>query len=137
MVRMPVQSACVVAVAGMLAGCGVRDAAQPATFASGDGRLSWQGARACTDCDGIESRLVLSWSGNDRRYQLADVYFSAGEALRFEIDGAWRNEGDRVLLDGADGTWRAYRLLDDGRLQPQDSPGGEDPLMPSGAIDVE
>ncbi len=137
MVRMRVQMACVMLVAGMLAGCGVHDEARPAAFASGNGQLSWQGTRACTDCDGIESQLVLSWSGNDRRYQLADIYFSAGEALRFDVDGVWRNEGDRILLDGGDGTWRAYRLLDDGRLQPQDAPGGEDVLMPSGAIDVE
>lgn len=135
---------CLAIAVCLLAGCGVRDEEPlPPAFAHADGPLAWQGVRRCVDCDAVESQLILSWAGGDRRYQWIDTYFSAGEAMPFGIEGTWRHEGSLIMLEDDAGAWHALRLLDDGRLQPRDVSGrgvggGEaDMLVPMGVVDVD
>jgi copper homeostasis protein (lipoprotein) len=86
---------CVVA----LAGCG-RDRA-PAAMAATPGEASsgaiadfgeervWQGVLPCSDCEGIDTRLVLQQQGNSRRYRLEETYLGAASPNHFERKGQW------------------------------------------------
>ena len=101
----------------------------------GDGRtIEWQGRRACADCDGIATRLVLAQGDGRQEYDLTETYFLGGGDTRFSEHGRWRREASLLELQGDGGSRPAFALLPDGRLQPRDGHGaplspGEDALL--------
>lgn len=117
-------------LAGLLPACS-RDAppsgAAPAAALppfDGDGRIGWQGMLACADCDGIDTTLALSRSGERREYLLVETYLAQDGDARFVEQGRWRQQGDALIrLQAADGGERVYALQADGRLQPRDGHG--------------
>ena len=84
----------------------------------------WQGVLPCSDCLGIDTRLVLSEEGRLRRYRLEETYLGAGAPNRFERKGRWQEmrTGDAAaptvefVLD-PDRAPRRFRLHPDGGLE--------------------
>ena len=101
-----------------LAGCG-RAPAPSAALPAGGGAIEWQGERACVDCDGIATRLVLREGARGRDYELTETYSADGADARFDEHGRWRREDVLLRLQGDHGSLRWYALLPDGRLQPR------------------
>lgn len=117
-----------------LAGCG-RAPAPPAgtTLPAGrDGAIEWQGQRACIDCDGIATRLVLREGVRGRDYDLTETYSADGGDARFTEHGRWRREDVLLRLQGDRGSLRWYALLPDGRLQPRGAHGNALPDADAG-----
>ena len=113
-------AACVLAACGRIEG----EAPVPRTFGdASEGQLAWVGVRACADCERIEANLTLQWSGEERQYRMIETYVDANGPTRFEDAGRWSNRGDLILLEGEKGERHAFRLLDDGRLQPRNLDG--------------
>jgi hypothetical protein len=85
--------------------------------------IEWQGRRACVDCAGIATRLVLQQGDGRQEYQLTETFLSTGGETRFAEHGRWRRQAALLELRGDTGSRRAYALLPDGRLQPSDRHG--------------
>lgn len=115
-------------LAGLLSACS-REAPSGTPIAAlppfdGDGRVGWQGLLACADCDGIDTTLALSRSGERREYLLVETYLDGDGGARFVEQGHWQRQGDALIrLQPADGGVRVYALQADGRLQPRDGRG--------------
>lgn len=130
--------ACAGLLVAVLAGCGgpsppASDAAQPLQqLADSDGRIEWSGTRACADCDGIDTQLVLLRAGSVRDYHLTEMFLAAGQGARFVEHGRWQRQADLLRLRGDHGSRRVFALLPDGRLQPRDDHGQ---LLPPRADD--
>jgi len=111
----------------VLAGCerGASSAAAPPLpqIERGDGRIAWEGALACADCEAIETQLVLERAGDVRSYTLIETFLAAGGGARFAEAGRWQRAGDLIRMQGDAGSVRAYALLPDGSLQPRDPRG--------------
>lgn len=96
----------------------------PRMLPSGSGTsIEWQGRRACADCAGIATRLVLEQGGGRQEYELTETFMSSGGETRFAEHGRWRRQAALLELQGDAGSRRAYALLPDGRLQPSDGHG--------------
>lgn len=107
-----------------LAGCGRAPTPAPgAALPAGAGAIEWQGRRACADCDGIATRLVLREGAHGRDYDLTETYSANGVAAPFAEHGRWRRTDVLLRLQGDRGSLRWYALLPDGRLQPRDAHG--------------
>jgi copper homeostasis protein (lipoprotein) len=119
-----------------LAGCQRQQEAAPAAGGSGEatgpiadfgGERVWQGVLPCSDCLGVDTRLVLREQGGRRRYRLEETYLGAPEPNRFEREGGWTE-----TRDGRDGGAGIVYVLDPDRaprrfrLQPD---GGVELLM--------
>lgn len=89
----------------------------------GNGRIAWQGALACADCEAIQTQLVLERTGDVRGYTLTETFFAADGGTRFVEAGRWQRAGDLIRMQGDTGSVRAYALLSDGSLQPRDPRG--------------
>ena len=123
-----------------LAACDGQRGAAPAVVApieQGEGRVEWNGMQPCADCEGIETRLVLTRDGARRNFVLSETYL-AERPVRFVASGQWRRERDLLQLRAEDGSRLSYALLADGRLQPRDARGrrlatsdGDGLLMPA------
>ncbi len=114
-------------LAVLLPAC-TRDAPSPPAAAAlppfdGDGRIGWQGVLACADCDGIDTTLALSRSGDRREYLLVETYLTEDGGERFVEQGRWRRQDALIRLQAVDGGERVYALQADGRLQPRDGRG--------------
>ncbi|MCL1634749.1 copper resistance protein NlpE N-terminal domain-containing protein [Luteimonas sp. SX5] len=113
-------------LAGWLPACS-RDTPAPAAALppfDRDGRIGWRGVLACADCDGIDTTLALSRSGERREYLLVETYLTADGGERFVEQGRWRQQGDALIrLQAVDGGERVYALQADGGLQPRDARG--------------
>jgi hypothetical protein len=127
------------ALALCLAGCERSAGPPPAAMApveQGDGRVEWAGVQPCTDCDAIDTRLVLAREDGRRRFVLTEVYL-AEQPVQFVANGQWERSGALLQLEADDGSRLRYALLEDGRLQPRDLRGrrlpgsdGDGMLMP-------
>lgn len=110
----------------LLAGCqrspSARDANRMLPLPGGSS-IEWQGRRACADCAGIATRLVLQQGDGRQEYQLTETFLSTGGETRFAEHGRWRRQAALLQLQGDTGSRRAYALLPDGRLQPSDGHG--------------
>lgn len=123
-----------------LAACDGQRGAAPAVIApieQGEGRVEWNGMQPCADCEGIETRLVLTRDGGRRNFVLSETYL-AERPVRFVASGQWQRERDLLQLRAEDGSRLSYALLADGRLQPRDARGrrlatsdGDGLLMPA------
>jgi copper homeostasis protein (lipoprotein) len=109
-----------------------RDAQAPAGPIAdfGDERV-WQGVLPCSDCLGIDTRLVLREQGGHRRYRLEETYLGAPEPNRFQREGGWTemHEGGAeavgtVYVLDPDRAPRRFRLQPDGGIELQT--GGTD-----------
>jgi copper homeostasis protein (lipoprotein) len=85
---------------------------------------TWQGVLPCSDCLGIDTRLVLREEGRQRRYRLEETYLGAGEPNHFERQGQWQetrlSEGVTptvVFVLDPERAPRRFRLQPDGGLE--------------------
>lgn len=130
----------------LLAACDRDRPPQPARslpqLQQGNGRIHWQGLRACADCDGIQTALTLQRGAGGRNYTLIETYLAEGDGARFVETGNWRTESDLLRLQGDGGGARVFAVLPDGSLQPRDgrgrnfSPSEDDVLVPVTAQDT-
>jgi len=124
--------ACLVCVC--MTACG--DATPPATgraalpAAPGD-QIEWQGMRACVDCNGIQTDLVLERGGDTQRYTLTEIYVTGRGSTRFVERGQWQEDSGLLHLKGDAASRHIYALLPDGRLQARDSHGHRLPAATS------
>jgi len=84
------------------------------------GERVWQGVLPCSDCLGIDTRLVLREQAGRRSYRLEEVYLGAAEPNRFEREGRWAVEGDAaslVYVLDPDRAPRRFRLQPDGGVE--------------------
>lgn len=95
---------------------------------AGGRSIEWQGRRACADCDGIATRLVLAQGDGRQEYELTETYVLGRADARFAEHGHWRRDAEMLELQGDAGSRRTFALLPDGRLQPRDGHG--QPLSP-------
>jgi copper homeostasis protein (lipoprotein) len=116
-----------------LAGCQRQQEAAPAARAPGDstgsiadfgGERVWQGVLPCSDCLGVDTRLVLREQGGRRRYRLEETYLGAPEPNRFEREGRWSEARDGrddaagiVYVLDPDRAPRRFRLQPDGGVE--------------------
>jgi copper homeostasis protein (lipoprotein) len=113
------------------------DAAAPAT----DGEVAefgrervWQGVLPCSDCLGIDTRLVLRVEGGRRSYLLEETYLGANEPNRFEREGRWveTQEGvdatSTVYVLDPDRAPRRFRLEPDGGVELLTGEATDDPV---------
>jgi hypothetical protein len=84
----------------------------------------WQGVLPCSDCLGIDTRLVLRQEGRQRQYRLEETYLGASEPNRFESQGRWQETrlGEAaaptvVFVLDPDRAPRRFRLQPDGGLE--------------------
>lgn len=109
----------------LLAGCqrGASPAASRMLPDDTGASIEWQGRRACADCSGIATRLVLQQGEGRQEYELTETFLSVGGESRFAEHGRWQRQSGVLELQGDTGSRRAYALLPDGRLQPSDGHG--------------
>ena len=128
---------CLLTAFACLAGCD--NAGSPGAFGTPpvgnapDTVMEFRGQRGCTDCEGIEALLTLQQRGDERRYQLVEVYRAVDRERRFEDQGQWMADGDVVRLHSTNGSQRAYLVLPDNRLQ---AAGLRGQILPAIADDV-
>ena len=125
-----------------LAACGKQDAPAAASkpepkadapIADIGGERVWQGVLPCSDCLGIDTRLVLREQGGRRSYRLEEVYLGAAEPNRFEREGRWsvESEGEDstalVYVLDPDRAPRRFRLQPDGGVELETGDTGHGP----------
>jgi copper homeostasis protein (lipoprotein) len=106
------------------AGTAAAPGAADAPLADFGAERTWQGVLPCSDCLGIDTRLVLREEGRQRRYRLEETYLGAGEPNRFERQGPWLEtrlgEGVAptvVIVLDPERAPRRFRLQPDGGLE--------------------
>lgn len=116
-----------------LAGCQRGQEAAPAArdphestgpIADFGGERVWQGVLPCSDCLGVDTRLVLREQGGRRRYRLEETYLGAPGPNRFEREGVWSETRDGrddaagiVYVLDPDRAPRRFRLQPDGGVE--------------------
>jgi copper homeostasis protein (lipoprotein) len=96
----------------------------PSAAPSGPGdQIEWQGLRACADCNGIQTDLVLERGGDKQRYTLTETYVTERGSTQFVERGRWQQDSHLLRLLGDGASRHVYALLPDGRLQARDSHG--------------
>lgn len=105
---------------------GLGSSSGPGTEQAADGNeLVWSGVLPCSDCAGVDTRLVLRTDGLRRRFGLTETYIGGQGETRFSRQGDWI-EGSRVI----DGESLASYTLDPGA-------GGQVfVLRPDGALEL-
>ena len=98
---------------------------------------TWAGLLPCSDCQGIDTRLVLRTERGRRDYVLTETYLGGSGKTSFNRAGSWvelrRQAGDQpqttYVLDPGQATQR-FALQPDGALELLDAEGKEpeDPL---------
>ena len=104
-------------------------------FSEGSERM-WSGLLPCSDCQGVEMRLVLRLQGGKRAYEMVETYLGGKTPNRFETHGQWTEtprlaEGQvlaNYTLDPGQHA-QAFALQPDGSLQLLDGRG--QPLEPA------
>ncbi len=91
---------------------------------------TWVGLLPCTDCEGVDTRLVLNSRNGQRDYVLTETYLAHGDGQRFSGAGPWSEA--RALVDGEDTivyqldparSGQRYALQPDGALELLDGNG--------------
>jgi copper homeostasis protein (lipoprotein) len=102
-----------------------RDKPAPAgPIADFGGERIWQGVLPCSDCLGVDTRLVLREQGGRRRYRLEETYLGAPEPNRFDREGSWTEVRDgrddaagTIYVLDPDRAPRRFRLQPDGGIE--------------------
>ena len=90
----------------------------------------WSGVLPCSDCDGVDTRLVLRVTGKKRSYLMIETYVGGERPNRFQRAGRW-TENTRLMddetlttytLDPGKGS-QTYALRPDGALELLDVDG--------------
>ena len=98
-------------------------------LADGSERM-WSGLLPCSDCAGVDTRLVLRIEGSRRSFELTETYVGGRGETRFSRQGEWI-EGTRVIdgeslasytLDPGEGA-QVFVLRPDGALELLDGEG--------------
>ena len=100
-------------------------AAPEVTQESPDGERTWVGLLPCSDCQGIDTRLVLRSRGGQRDYLLTETYIGGRGKNTFSREGAWKE----VIRTG-DGQPLTLFVLD------PDQAGQRFSLQPDGALEL-
>lgn len=96
---------------------------------NGSARI-WSGVLPCSDCAGVDTRLVLRSEGSRRQFELTESYIGGQGETRFSRTGNWA-EGTRAIegealasytLDAGSGAL-VFVLRPDGALELLDSEG--------------
>jgi copper homeostasis protein (lipoprotein) len=90
-----------------------------------DSERTWAGLLPCSDCQGIDTRLVLRMHGGKRDYLLTVTYLASTGAHRFNRAGSWREA--RIAFDGEQAT---VFQLDPAQSGPQYA------MQPDGALEL-
>lgn len=137
--RLPRVAGALLVAAFLLAGCG-REAASNAasggapaddaapvrpSLAEGDTERTWVGLLPCSDCQGVDTRLVLRVQGQRRDYLMTETYLASDGGKRFSRAGAWTEA--QVAADG--GETIVYQL------DPERA-GERFALQPDGALEL-
>jgi len=137
---LPTTFACLLAMACLLAsGCtrdkdgAAQDAGQsPPGSAAGEvmqespnGERTWVGLLPCSDCQGIDTRLVLRSRGGQRDYLLTETYIGGRGKNTFNREGAWVE-----ISKTGDGPPLTIYVLD------PDQAGQRFALQPDGALEL-
>ena len=131
-------------LAGALGACQKRaepDASPGSSAAAPEGEVAdfgrervWQGVLPCSDCLGIDTRLVLRVVDGRRSYVLEETYLGASEPNRFEREGHWveTHEGvdsvSTVYVLDPDRAPRRFRLEPDGGVELLTGNATDDPV---------
>jgi copper homeostasis protein (lipoprotein) len=95
-----------------------------------DSERTWAGLLPCSDCQGVDTRLVLRMHGGKRDYLLTETYLGSDGAKRFNRAGPWRETN--VSFDGETATvfqldpaqaGQQYAVQPDGALELLDGNG--------------
>ena len=95
-----------------------------------DSERTWAGLLPCSDCQGVDTRLVLRMHGGKRDYLLTETYLGSAGAKRFNRAGPWRETS--VSFDGEPATvfqldpaqaGQQYAVQPDGALELLDGNG--------------
>jgi len=95
-----------------------------------DSERTWAGLLPCSDCQGVDTRLVLRMHDGKRDYLLTETYLGNSGAKRFNRAGAWRETS--VSFDGEAATvfqldpaqaGQQYAVQPDGALELLDGNG--------------
>ena len=92
---------------------------------SPNGERTWVGLLPCSDCQGIDTRLVLRSRGGQRDYLLTETYIGGRGKNTFSREGAWKE----VIRTG-DGQPLTLFVLD------PDQAGQRFSLQPDGALEL-
>ena len=95
-----------------------------------DSERTWTGLLPCTDCQGIDTRLVLRAAAGRHDYQLSETYLGGHGRNSFNTTGTWLEVtapigGERttlVILD-PDKSGQRFSLAPDGALELLDGSG--------------
>src|SRR5205085_266612 len=106
----------------------------PPTPADEDIERTWTGLMPCSDCQGIDTRLVLRTQRGKRSYVLSETYLGGSGQTSFNRAGTWtelvRNSGNDAqvtyVLD-PDKAAQSYALQPDGALEMLDADGKTPP----------
>jgi copper homeostasis protein (lipoprotein) len=99
-------------------------AAAPAVVAQDSERV-WSGLLPCSDCQGIDTRLVLSTQNGRRAYVMTETYLGGSGKTSFNRAGTW-SEISRTV----DGEPQVTYILDPERA------GQKFQLQPDGALEL-
>jgi copper homeostasis protein (lipoprotein) len=99
---------------------------------AGDSERIWVGLLPCSDCQGIDTRLVLRAQGGRHNYLMTETYVGSSGRNSFDRAGSWveqtrQIEGESVtlyILD-PDRGGQSYRLQPDGALELIEGNSGE------------
>lgn len=100
-------------------------AGNAATPAAQDSERTWVGLLPCSDCQGIDTRLVLRTGGGRRDYLMTETYVGGTGRNTFSRSGSW-TETDVVV----DGEARTTYILDPGNADQRFA------LKPDGALEM-
>lgn len=109
---------------------GAADSAGP-SFGAGETERTWVGLLPCSDCQGVDTRLVLHVQGARRDYLMTETYLASDGGKRFSRAGAWTET--HVAADGGETivyqldperVGERFSLQPDGALELLDGNGG-------------
>jgi copper homeostasis protein (lipoprotein) len=114
-----------------LAGTATPGTASAVAEPTGDSERTWVGLLPCSDCQGIDTRLVLRVQGGRRSYLVTETYLGSAGRNSFDRSGSWNeqlqpDQGETAILyvlDPAQGGER-FRLQPDGALELLEGPAG-------------
>lgn len=95
-----------------------------------DSERTWTGLLPCTDCQGIDTRLVLRAAAGRHEYQLTETYLGGQGRNSFSSTGSWvevtapiGGESTTLVILDPDKSGQRFALAPDGALELLDGSG--------------